>query len=82
MMKTQSVFAFLAGAALGAAVALLVAPDSGKNTRHKIADKVREGKERALELAEEGKEKARELVGKGQQKAKEMVEKNAKTAKA
>ncbi len=80
-MKTQSVFAFLAGAAIGATVALLVAPDSGKNTREKIANKVREGKERAMDMVEEGKERARELVGRGEQKAKDLVEKGTKQVK-
>ena len=49
MMKAQSLFAFLAGAAVGAAVALLVAPDSGVNTRKKIARTIRQEKEKALE---------------------------------
>ena len=34
-MKGQCFFSFLGGAAIGAVVALLLAPDSGQNTRHK-----------------------------------------------
>ena len=80
-MKNQSLLAFLVGAAIGATVALLVAPDSGKNTRAKIATKVREGKDRAMEAVEEGKERAKEMIAQGKQKAKEMVAKETKQAK-
>ena len=41
-MKGQCFFSFLGGAAIGAVVALLLAPDSGQNTRHKTADAVEE----------------------------------------
>ena len=40
-MKGQCFFSFLGGAVVGAVVALLLAPDSGENTRHKIADKIK-----------------------------------------
>ena len=35
-MKNQNLFSFLGGLTVGAIAALLLAPDSGKNTRHKI----------------------------------------------
>jgi gas vesicle protein len=37
-MKGDTLFAFLGGAILGAAVAILFAPDSGDETRKKIKD--------------------------------------------
>ena len=39
--------AFVLGAVSGAAVALLYAPTSGKETREYLGDKAREGRERA-----------------------------------
>lgn len=38
-MKQSTLFAFIGGALAGAAAALLLAPDSGANTRRKIKDK-------------------------------------------
>jgi len=40
-MKASNFFAFFAGAAVGAAVALLFAPDSGTNTRKKIRQQLK-----------------------------------------
>ncbi len=50
------VAAFLIGAVAGAAVALLLAPTSGEEMRRMIAEKAREGRERANEAAREGRE--------------------------
>ena len=48
--------AFLLGAVSGAAVALLYAPATGKETREFLGDKAREGRERANAAAERGRE--------------------------
>jgi gas vesicle protein len=48
--------AFLAGAAVGAAAALLFAPASGEETREYLGQKAREGRERAAQAAREGRE--------------------------
>lgn len=48
--------AFAIGAIAGAAVALLYAPASGEETRRKLAEKAREGRERAESAAREGRE--------------------------
>lgn len=50
------VVAFVLGAITGAAVALLVAPASGEETRRMLADKAREGRARANEAARQGRE--------------------------
>ena len=52
-MKGQCFFSFLGGAAIGAVVALLLAPDSGQNTRHKIVDKIKHGEQKVKDAVEE-----------------------------
>ena len=48
--------AFLVGAVAGAAVALLYAPTTGRETREFLGEKAREGRERATEAAAKGRE--------------------------
>ena len=48
--------AFAVGAIAGAAVALLFAPATGEETRRKLAEKAKEGRERAEGLAREGRD--------------------------
>jgi gas vesicle protein len=48
--------AFAIGAAAGAAIALLFAPASGEETRRQLAQKAREGRDKAASLAREGRE--------------------------
>jgi gas vesicle protein len=48
--------AFVLGAVAGAAVALLYAPSSGEETRRKLANKAREGRDKAESVAREGRE--------------------------
>lgn len=48
--------AFLVGAAAGAAVALLFAPATGKETREFLTEKAREGREKAAEAARQTRE--------------------------
>jgi len=55
--------AFLLGAVSGAAVALLYAPASGRETRDYLGEKAREGKERATKAAE----KSREIINQGRE---------------
>jgi gas vesicle protein len=45
--------AFLLGAAVGAAVALLFAPATGRETRNLLGQKAREGQDKAADLARE-----------------------------
>ena len=55
--------AFILGAVSGAAVALLYAPASGRETREYLGEKAREGKERANKAAERG----REIINQGRE---------------
>jgi gas vesicle protein len=48
--------AFLVGAAAGAAVALLYAPASGRETREKLGERAREGARRATDAARAGRD--------------------------
>ncbi len=48
--------AFVIGAVAGAAVALLYAPAPGDETRRKLAERAREGREKAEGLARDGRD--------------------------
>jgi len=48
--------AFTLGAIAGAAVALLLAPATGRETREFLGEKAREGRDRAAEAAAKGRE--------------------------
>jgi gas vesicle protein len=50
------VMAFLAGAAVGAAAALLLAPVTGRETREYLGQRAREGRDRASEAARQSRE--------------------------
>lgn len=57
---------FLFGISLGVAVGLLIAPASGEQTRHQLANKAEELKDRGIEA---GRQQARELGSKAAETA-------------
>ena len=60
--------AFLLGAVSGAAVALLYAPATGRETREYLGERAREGRERAAEAAQKGRDvidRGREAINQG-----------------
>jgi gas vesicle protein len=67
-MKGESIFALLAGAAIGAALGVLFAPDKGEETRRKVKEAAEDGyakaKETAGDLYGQAKDKAEEVYGK------------------
>ncbi|OFV93639.1 MAG: hypothetical protein A3G76_06135 [Acidobacteria bacterium RIFCSPLOWO2_12_FULL_65_11] len=63
--------AFLVGAVAGAAVALLYAPATGEETRKYLAQKAREGSDRASDVASRG----REMVNQGRETLATAIEK-------
>lgn len=68
-MSTKNTFmAFLGGAAIGAVVALLFAPDKGEVTRRKIGKAVGEGRDRAMEKFNEGREALADAYHKGRER--------------
>lgn len=65
---------FLTGAAIGAAIALLYAPQSGAQTRKYLRKKTEEGKEALAGTGKELLEKSKEYYEKGRQLAEEAGE--------
>ncbi len=65
---------FVAGAAIGAAVALLYAPQSGTETRRLIAEKSKEGADAVASTSRDMYERGRELYEKGRRMADEAAE--------
>ncbi|MBI4978820.1 MAG: YtxH domain-containing protein [Spirochaetes bacterium] len=76
MSEKNDTFAFLSGVVIGAVLALLFAPKSGRETREdlkkKAGDVLEKGKEKAHDLYEHGKEKAHEIYEHGKVKAGEV----------
>ena len=71
------IVAFVLGAVTGAAVALLMAPTSGEETRRLLAEKAREGREKAGEAAQKGRElrdRQRETLSTAFERGKEAYE--------
>lgn len=72
---------FLTGAAIGAAIALLYAPQSGKDTRRYLRKKTEAGREAIADAGKEVLERGREYYEKGRQlveEAGELLEKGRK----
>lgn len=65
---------FIAGAAVGAAVALLYAPASGMTTRKYIGDKTREGGHAIAETSKDMYERGREIYERGRKLADEAAD--------
>ena len=71
------VVAFVLGAITGAAVALLMAPATGEETRRMLAEKAREGRDRANDAAQKGRElwdRQRETLSTAVERGKEAYE--------
>ncbi len=65
---------FLIGTAVGAAVALLYAPQSGERTRRLLGQKIADGRDRLADSGAELADKGRELYRKGRQVAEDAAE--------
>ncbi len=59
----------IAGASIGAAIALLYAPQTGRDTRRLIKKKARQGREAIADVGQDLAEKGRELYDKGRRVA-------------
>ena len=65
---------FLVGAAAGAAVALLYAPQSGRETRRLLAKKTEEGREALADSGKEVLDRGKELFDRGRELADEAAD--------
>ena len=66
--------AFLVGGLIGAAIALLYAPQSGRSTRKDIARAVRRGKNITVDLIEDTVDEVNNFVGDLQERAADIVD--------
>jgi gas vesicle protein len=64
----------LTGAAIGASIALLYAPQAGKDTRRLITKKARQGREALSDVGQDLAEKGRDLYEKGRRVADDAAE--------
>jgi gas vesicle protein len=65
---------FVAGAAIGATITLLYAPQSGKDTRRLLTKKARRGSETIADVGRDALDKGRDLFEKGRRVADEAAE--------
>lgn len=72
--STGKLIWFIAGAAVGAAIALLYAPARGEETRKYIGQKTREGSQAIAESSKDMYERGRELYERGRKMADDAAE--------
>ena len=65
---------FVSGALVGAAVALLLAPESGARTRRRISKQAEQGRKTVIESGQELFERGRELYERGREIAEDAAE--------
>lgn len=65
---------FVSGAALGAAVALLIAPDTGERTRRRLVKQAKRGHKTVLESGRDVYERGRDLYERGREIAEDAAE--------
>jgi gas vesicle protein len=65
---------FISGAAVGAVLALLFAPEAGRHTRRRLAKQARRGSQAISESGREVYEKGREVYDRGREIAEEAAD--------
>jgi gas vesicle protein len=71
---SSNVIWFISGAALGAAVALLLAPEKGERTRRKLVKQAERGRKSILESGRQVYERGRDLYERGREVAEDAAE--------
>lgn len=79
--RNDSLFAFLLGAVVGAAIGLLYAPKTGKETRAHLKRLSEDFVDSAEDFGEEVKIKGKKLFAEGKAKVSEVVEKGKNSLK-
>jgi gas vesicle protein len=74
MDNSKNLAWFIAGASVGAAIALLFAPQSGEETRRYIGDQARKGRDKATDLGKEAWDRGRDLFDRGRDLADDAAE--------
>jgi gas vesicle protein len=69
-----SVFWFFSGVAVGAAVALLIAPEAGEHTRRKLANQAERGRKTMIESGRDIYERGRDLYERGREIAEDAAQ--------
>jgi len=72
--NSSAVAFFLAGVGTGGALALLFAPQSGKESQEWIAEKAREGVNQVKAKGQELREQAQEWIDRGKQRSVDAVQ--------
>ncbi len=72
--NTERLLWFFAGAAIGSTIALLYAPQSGRDTRRILKKKTREGREALVDGSRDLVDKGRDLYEKGRRVADDAAE--------
>lgn len=73
-MKPQILFAFLGGIVLGGVTALLLAPDSGEETRRKIGKVLKEEQDKIMDAIGSVKGKAEDKIAQVKKHVKTLEE--------
>jgi gas vesicle protein len=71
---SSSIAWFLTGTIIGATVAMLYAPKSGKDTRQFISDKTQQGREAVTETSKDIAEAGKEMFERGRQLVEDAAE--------
>jgi gas vesicle protein len=74
MDNSKNLAWFVAGASVGAAIALLFAPQSGEETRRFIGDQANKGRKKASDLGRDAWDRGRDLFDRGRDLADDAAE--------